>query len=58
MFLRNSTLVSPYKLTIPGCGSFCPLTQLVELTRDVVPDDWEEECGDDDSYDVPEPGGP
>jgi len=45
-------------LTVPGCESFCPLTQLVELTRDVVPDDWEEECGDDDSYDVPEPGGP
>lgn len=58
VFLRNSTLVPPYKLTVPGCESFCPLTQLVELTRDVVPDDWEEECGDDDSYDVPEPGGP
>lgn len=58
VYLRNSTEIPPFKLTIPGCDSFCPLAQLIDLTRDVIPENWEDECENDDSYDVPEPGGP
>ncbi|CAG9770170.1 unnamed protein product [Ceutorhynchus assimilis] len=58
VFLRNSTAVPPFKLTIPGCDSFCPLTKLTELTKSVIPTDWEAECGNDGDYVVPEPGGP
>ncbi|XP_030747512.1 prostatic acid phosphatase-like isoform X2 [Sitophilus oryzae] len=58
VFLRNSTVVPPFKLTIPGCDSFCSLDKLEELTKEVIPDNWEEECNIDDSYVVPEPGGP
>ncbi|KAK5638355.1 hypothetical protein RI129_012650 [Pyrocoelia pectoralis] len=61
IFLRNSTKVwdKPYQLTIPGCGRFCPLPKLIELTKDVVPDDWNEECKVEDSnYIPPTPRGP
>uniref|UniRef100_A0A1Y1N7Z4 Acid phosphatase n=1 Tax=Photinus pyralis TaxID=7054 RepID=A0A1Y1N7Z4_PHOPY len=46
IFLRNSTNVwdEPHRLTIPGCETFCPLPKLIELTKEVVPDDWDEEC--------------
>lgn len=57
--MRNSTSVPPFKLTIPGCESFCPLDKLKELTKNVVPEDWEEECKTDDKdFVVPTPGGP
>lgn len=56
--MRNSTEIPPFKLTIPGCDSFCPLAQLTDLTREVIPENWEDECENDDSYNVPEPGGP
>lgn len=46
--LRNSTTVAPYKLQIPGCELFCPLTKLTELTKNVIPKDWEIECKTDD----------
>lgn len=59
IYLRNSTLVPPFKLTIPGCDSFCPLGKLKELTQSVIPENWEEECKTDDKdFVVPEPGGP
>ncbi|KAL1502127.1 hypothetical protein ABEB36_007319 [Hypothenemus hampei] len=58
VYLRNSTSVPPFKLNIPGCNDFCPLTKLLEVTRNVVPINWEEECENDGSYEVPEPGGP
>ncbi|XP_050315759.1 prostatic acid phosphatase-like isoform X2 [Anthonomus grandis grandis] len=58
MYLRNSTSEAPFKLTVPGCESFCSLTKLVDLTKDVIPGDWEQECHNDGSYEVPTPGGP
>lgn len=53
MFLRNSTHLPPFLLTIPGCETFCELNKLIELTRDVVPENWEEECASNDSYVIP-----
>ncbi|XP_060534308.1 testicular acid phosphatase homolog isoform X2 [Cylas formicarius] len=59
VFLRNSTVAEPYKLTVPGCDVSCPLTELKKLTEAVVPENWDEECkGDDENYTVPPPGGP
>ncbi|KAG5883754.1 hypothetical protein JTB14_023176 [Gonioctena quinquepunctata] len=59
IYLRNSTTVPPFKLTIPGCDSFCPLRKLKELTADVIPEDWEEECKTEDKhFVVPDLGGP
>ncbi|XP_066144131.1 prostatic acid phosphatase-like isoform X2 [Euwallacea fornicatus] len=58
VFLRNSTFVEPYQLTIPGCKSVCPLRQFVDLTKSVIPGNWEEECENNGDYEVPEPDGP
>ncbi|XP_063930430.1 testicular acid phosphatase homolog [Zophobas morio] len=59
IFLRNSTTREPYRLTVPGCDEFCPLDNLVKLTANVVPDDWEAECrSDDPDFVPPPPGGP
>ncbi|KAJ8985186.1 hypothetical protein NQ317_018215 [Molorchus minor] len=59
IYLRNNTEVPPYKMTIPGCDSFCPLEKLLELTKNVIPENWEEECKTDDAtYAVPDLGRP
>ncbi|EZA59943.1 prostatic acid phosphatase [Ooceraea biroi] len=31
-------------LTLPGCASLCPLDEFINLTRSVVPENWENEC--------------
>ncbi|XP_046332996.2 prostatic acid phosphatase-like [Haliotis rufescens] len=43
-YYRNDTNVQPYLLTVPGCGSSCPLSTLKVLTRDVIPDDPVASC--------------
>ncbi|XP_014844224.1 PREDICTED: testicular acid phosphatase homolog isoform X2 [Poecilia mexicana] len=44
---RNESSSEPYPSRVPGCGglSRCPLTSFTELVRDVMPEDWEAECG-------------
>ncbi|XP_008434944.1 lysosomal acid phosphatase-like [Poecilia reticulata] len=44
---RNESSSEPYPSRVPGCGglSRCPLTSFTVLVRDVMPDDWEAECG-------------
>lgn len=44
IYLRNETLSHPYLMTLPGCSQFCPLDKFIELTKDVIPGDWNEEC--------------
>jgi prostatic aicd phosphatase len=59
VFLRNSTTTAPHRLMVPGCDEFCPLSKLVELTSDVIPEDWDKECeSDDPNYTPPPPKGP
>ncbi|XP_018561726.1 prostatic acid phosphatase-like isoform X2 [Anoplophora glabripennis] len=59
IYLRNSTSVPPHKMTLPGCDTFCPLEKLVTLTKDVIPEKWEEECKtSDETYIVPPSLGP
>jgi len=31
-------------MTLPGCATLCPLNEFINLTKDVVPEDWEREC--------------
>lgn len=59
MFLRNSTEVPPYPLHIQGCGHFCPLERLAQLTADVVPDSLQRVCvPKDPNYTPPPASGP
>ncbi|KAJ8313722.1 hypothetical protein KUTeg_008283 [Tegillarca granosa] len=34
-----------YNLTVPGCQKDCMFTDFIKLTKDVIPTDWEAECG-------------
>ncbi|VEN39548.1 unnamed protein product [Callosobruchus maculatus] len=60
IYLRNSTKVPPFQLTLPGCeNSFCSLGKVKELTKEVIPVNWDEECKTDNpDFVVPTPGGP
>ncbi|XP_015117780.1 uncharacterized protein LOC107041654 [Diachasma alloeum] len=40
---KNSS-AEPTLLTLPGCTPACPLSQFVNLTKDVIPEDWDKEC--------------
>lgn len=42
---RNDSSREPYPLQLPGCALQCPLQQFVALTKPVIPENWEEECG-------------
>ena len=44
IFLRNSTVTDPVRLTIPGCSGFCKLEELETLLKDNIPVDRESEC--------------
>ncbi|XP_076292878.1 prostatic acid phosphatase [Lasioglossum baleicum] len=34
----------PTLLTLPGCTALCPLNELIVLTKDVIPLNWEKAC--------------
>ncbi|ROI83820.1 Lysosomal acid phosphatase [Anabarilius grahami] len=44
MFYRNDSAVEPYAVSLPNCSQHCPLQKFVDLTRDVIPQDWNKEC--------------
>jgi len=44
IFLRNTTAIEPYPLTIPGCSQFCLLKDLKVLLKNSIPSDWNKEC--------------
>merc|ERR1719391_1260612 len=47
VYFRNDTSItprSPLLLTIPGCSADCPWSQFLQLTQDVIPEDYEQEC--------------
>jgi len=41
---KNATDRDPYILTIPGCQPLCPLDEFIQITKPVIPDDWNMEC--------------
>ncbi|XP_040924421.1 testicular acid phosphatase homolog [Betta splendens] len=47
MYYRNDSMREPYPLPVPGCSGLnpCPLSVFTELVRDVVAENWEDECG-------------
>lgn len=44
IFFKNTTAGDPFLLTIPACTAACPLADFIDLTKNVVPGDWQEEC--------------
>ncbi|XP_014279965.1 prostatic acid phosphatase isoform X2 [Halyomorpha halys] len=50
VYYKNST--EPYLLTIPGCTSSCQLDKFESLLLDVIPEDWDEECQNNEPDDV------
>nr|CAD7462685.1 unnamed protein product [Timema tahoe] len=44
VFYRNSTEHDPYLLTLPKCSPSCPLDTFIQLTQDLIPQDWQREC--------------
>lgn len=42
VYYKNST--EPILLNLPKCGTLCPLKQMFEIYKDVLPVNWEEEC--------------
>jgi len=45
MFYRNdSTVPEPYAVSLPRCSQRCPLQDFVNLTLEVIPQDWNKDC--------------
>ncbi|KAF5290069.1 hypothetical protein FQA39_LY14850 [Lamprigera yunnana] len=46
IFFRNTVdaHAEPQQLKLPGCDYFCAFDKFVEVTRAIVPMDWESEC--------------
>ncbi|XP_018046837.1 PREDICTED: prostatic acid phosphatase-like isoform X1 [Atta colombica] len=40
----KNTTEEPILMTLPGCDTLCPLNEFINLTKNVVPEDWEREC--------------
>ncbi|KAL2734139.1 prostatic acid phosphatase-like [Vespula squamosa] len=40
----KNTTEGPNLLTLPGCNTLCPLNKFIQLTKDVIPEDWHKEC--------------
>lgn len=59
IFLRNSTTVEPYPLTIPGCSQFCLLKDLKLILKNSIPNDWNAQCQPEkEDFTEPPIGGP
>lgn len=43
-YLNNTEATVAHRMEIPGCGKPCTFGRLVDTWRDVIPDNWEEEC--------------
>lgn len=58
IFTKNST-AEYIQHQLPGCEMFCPLEDIIKLTSNVIPVDWEAECAtDDENYTAPPFEGP
>lgn len=40
----KNTTEEPILMTLPNCTTLCPLNEFINLTKNVVPEDWEKEC--------------
>ncbi|KAK6192448.1 hypothetical protein SNE40_003913 [Patella caerulea] len=58
---KNDTWPEPVNvmtLTLPGCEEKCPFNKFIELTKDKIPGDWDEECKLATVATTPAPTGP
>lgn len=44
IYYKNSTETPREALNIPGCGVFCPLYQMLEIYKNILPGSFEVEC--------------
>ncbi|XP_043922128.1 prostatic acid phosphatase-like [Protopterus annectens] len=44
MFYRNDSAAEPYEITLPDCTAPCPLERFIQLTSNIISNDWEKEC--------------
>ncbi|XP_066485259.1 prostatic acid phosphatase-like [Tiliqua scincoides] len=44
MHFRNDTSKEPYRQTLPGCSSACPVLKFAELVQPIITFDWRKEC--------------
>ncbi|XP_037947770.1 prostatic acid phosphatase-like [Teleopsis dalmanni] len=44
LYKNSTTDMEPYLLNLPGCGTECPLEKMFSLYKDIIPDNWKEEC--------------
>ncbi|XKL69244.1 hypothetical protein PGB90_007013 [Kerria lacca] len=44
VMVTNSTEEVPYVIEIPGCGAYCTLQKLEEITNSIIPQNWQDEC--------------
>ncbi|XP_076666924.1 lysosomal acid phosphatase-like isoform X1 [Andrena cerasifolii] len=44
MYLNDTDTVTPHPMNIPNCSAPCLLGTLASLWKDVLPDNWDEEC--------------
>lgn len=42
--MNNWNESEPQVLKVPGCEELCPLAKLYELWKNVIPQNWDEEC--------------
>ncbi|KAL0099652.1 hypothetical protein PUN28_019804 [Cardiocondyla obscurior] len=40
----KNTTKEPRLMTLPNCATLCPLNEFINLTKNIVPEDWEKEC--------------
>ncbi|XP_076638710.1 lysosomal acid phosphatase-like [Colletes latitarsis] len=44
MYINNTDTIKPYPMKIPNCDTPCLLGNLTYLWRNVIPDNWDDEC--------------
>ncbi|XP_054011568.1 lysosomal acid phosphatase-like [Hylaeus anthracinus] len=44
LYLNDTNTNTPYPMKIPNCGTPCLLGNLSDIWKDVIPDNWDDEC--------------
>lgn len=44
MYLNDTKALIPHYMNIPNCGTPCLLKNLMKLWKNVLPDNWDNEC--------------
>lgn len=44
LYFNSSSATTPHELKMNTCGDPCYLNKFIEITKSVIPEDWEKEC--------------